>query len=100
MADVKVIATGDYHAIALKTDNSLWAAGSLGRRSTELNTQINDYIPVKIATDVRAISAGGGHTLFIKNDNSVWSMGYNSYGQLANGYRTGYSATPGRVDLP
>ncbi|MCK8496032.1 hypothetical protein M0L20_29470 [Spirosoma sp. RP8] len=100
MADVKAVAAGGSHAIALKTDNTLWAAGSLGRKASELNIQVNDYIPVKVATDVKAISAGGGHTLFIKTDNSVWSMGYNSYGQLANGFRTGYSTSPQRVTLP
>lgn len=43
------------------------------------------------------ISTRGGHVLLIKRDRSLWATGYNSYGQLMDGFTDITVTTPRRV---
>ncbi|MCL1875212.1 MAG: InlB B-repeat-containing protein [Synergistaceae bacterium] len=97
-SDWAVIAAGDDHSMAIKTDGSLWAwgwneYGQLGDGST-----INRRAPVRAgaANDWQTVSAGSDHTAAIKTDGSLWAWGYNYYGQLGNGTNTNNSS-PVRV---
>ena len=85
MDSVAVISAGGHHAMAIKTDGSLWAwgynyVGQLGDGTTnDKNT------PVKIMDSVTAVSSGGSHTMAIKTDGSLWAWGDNGNGEIGNG---------------
>lgn len=73
LTDVKAIAAGDRHSLALKNDGTLvgWGSNDKG--------QLN--IP-KDLTNVKAIAAGISHSLALKNDGTVVGWGNNDQGQL------------------
>lgn len=81
---VVAIACGSSHAVAIKSDGTVWVWGSAGIAG--------DYgiIPVQMAglTGVVAVSAGANHTLALKSDGRVWAWGKNNRGQLGNGNTT------------
>ena len=75
---------GGYHALALRTDGSLWAWGTnaygqLGDSTTSLRTT-----PVRIGllNNWKTIAASTSHSMAIKTDGTLWAWGRNDYGQL------------------
>jgi hypothetical protein len=72
LADVKAIAAGDRHSLALKNDGKVVA---WGYNRLNLLDIPNDL------TDVTAIAAGGSHSLALKNDGKVVAWGNNDLGQ-------------------
>ncbi len=95
LMDVSMIAAGDYHALALMTDGTVWtwgynAHGELGdgtttNRSNPVQVKLSDGTPL---TDVIAIAGGRYHSVALKTDGTVWSWGYNSNKQIGNGNTT------------
>ena len=87
------------HAIAQKTDGSLWAWGcySCGNHPIGLGNYYSE-VPTRVGTDTSwvAVSTGLGHTLALKSDGSLWAWGYNRDGQLGDGTTTG-SPVPKRI---
>ena len=91
LTDVKAIAAGNMHSIALKSDGTVWAwgwnqYGGLGDGTS--GSPANDkYTPVPVSglTGVAAIAAGGYHSMALKDDGTVWAWGNNAYGQLGDG---------------
>jgi alpha-tubulin suppressor-like RCC1 family protein len=87
-ADWFVIVAGAMHALALKTDKTLWAWGSNGAGELGINDTDQRNSPTQsfITTqDWSAIAAGEGHSLALKIDNTLWTWGYNYDGQLGLG---------------
>src|SRR5215208_1144181 len=87
LSDVKAIAGGFYHSLALKNDGTVWAWGS--NKYSQLGdgtTTTNSSTPVQVSglSDVKAISSGGYHGLALKNDGTLWAWGRNDYGQLGD----------------
>ncbi|MGK0189489.1 MAG: alpha-tubulin suppressor-like RCC1 family protein [Verrucomicrobiales bacterium] len=92
--------------MALKSDGTLWAAGSnatygtLGVGEGAVIFEGQEITPVLVQVgadnDWASISAGQGHTLAIKTDGSFWAWGVNDRGQLGDGSRT-HRFTPFRV---
>jgi len=88
------IASGAYHAMAIKTDGTLWAwggnnFGGLGQGNT---TNYSSPVQVGALTTWDKI-AGGPHASYaIKTDGAFWSWGYNHEGQLGVGNQTNYSS--------
>jgi len=93
---VSAVSVNWQHAVYLKTDGTLWAAGANGQGQLGDGTNINRFSAVQVATDVAAASAGGAHTMFLKKDGSLWAVGQNSSGQLGDG-TTADRSTPVQV---
>jgi alpha-tubulin suppressor-like RCC1 family protein len=95
---VAKLAAGDYHTVAVTSDDAVlaWGANWFGQLGD--GTTTNRFNPVAVSglSDVKVIAAGSRHTLAVLEDGSVWSWGRNDYGQLGNGNRAD-QWTPTRV---
>jgi alpha-tubulin suppressor-like RCC1 family protein len=79
-------ATCGNHALALKSDGSLWAWGNNDVGALGDGTTIVRSAPIKIGTSTwKTISAGNLHSLGIKTDGTLWVWGYNFNYQLGDG---------------
>jgi len=72
LGEVKAVAAGGNHSLALKSDGTVVAWGD--------NTYGQSTVPGGFP-DAVAISAGGAHTLALKKDGTVVAWGDNSFGQ-------------------
>lgn len=95
-----VAATSGGHALALRSDGTVWAWGS------NLFGQLGDgtlrnrwtWQAVQGLTGIVAVAAGNDHSVAVKSDGTVWAWGYNGLGQLGDGtqtLRTGPVMVPG-----
>ena len=92
------IASGRAHAIALKSDGTVWAWGYNDDGQLGDGTTTNRSTPVQISglSDVTAIAGGWSHTIALKSDGTVWAWGNNEDGRLGDGTTTS-SSTPVQV---
>lgn len=109
MSDVKDMAAGGAHSIALKNDGTAytWGVnnyGQIGIKKGEFQYAVgNESIycqatPKKIAENVEAIAAGGFMTMYRSADGVLRTVGCNLYGQLGIG-TTDSISTPHAVYL-
>jgi len=104
LTGVTAIAGGFEHALALKSDGTVWAwglqsFGELGNGTfgnPGLQTGSDKPLQVLGLTGVKAIAAVGFHSLALQSDGTVWAWGDNAYGELGNGTYTN-SNTPVQV---
>ena len=89
-AEVKALAGGQGHSLALRSDGTVWAWGlnQDGRLGDGTNTDSSTPVQVKDPNEptgylsgVTAIAAGGSHNLALKDDGTVWAWGSNTGGQ-------------------
>jgi alpha-tubulin suppressor-like RCC1 family protein len=87
LTNVRCIAAGDAHSLALTTDGMLWAWGNNSYGQLGDGTTENRIRPVKIQnlTNILAVVAGSQHNLVLRSDGTVWAWGGNSLGQLGDG---------------
>jgi hypothetical protein len=100
LSDVKAVASGGAHSLALKNDGTLWAWGYNYFGQLGDNTNTNSNVPVQVSnlSGVQAIAAGSlHHSLALKNDGTLWAWGANGTGQLGDGTNAD-SNTPVQVD--
>lgn len=84
LTNVKAIAAGEIHSLALKEDGTVWTWGAPmdGITSTLTATKekgLSDFF------DIIAIDAGGTHSIALKSDGSVFAWGANNFGQIGVG---------------
>lgn len=84
------IGGGAYHAVALKSDGSLWAWGFNAYGQLGDGTTTERYYPVQIGTGyISVATSGNAHfNAALKSDGSLWAWGLNSYGQIGDGTKT------------
>jgi alpha-tubulin suppressor-like RCC1 family protein len=83
---VKSVSAGCAHALALKTDGTVYAWGRNYNGQLGNGTTNRADVPTRVnISGVRAIAAGCTHSLALRNDGTVWAWGYNYFGQLGNG---------------
>ncbi|WP_240416785.1 fibronectin type III domain-containing protein [Paenibacillus periandrae] len=87
LINIKQVAAGRYHTLALKDDGTVWSWGSNSYGQLGDGTKLYKLTPVQVTnlTNVKAIVANGYFTLALKNDGTVWAWGSNSTGQLGDG---------------
>ncbi|MDR2560491.1 MAG: Ig-like domain-containing protein [Holophagales bacterium] len=83
------------HAVAIKSDGTLWAWGSNQSGQLGDGTDIDRKAPVRVgeASDWAGVPAGWYHTLALRTGGStLWAWGRNQYGQLGDGTTTTINA--------
>jgi len=88
LLDIRAIAGGTNHSLALRSDGSVWAWGNndygqLGNNRTEPS-----LVPVPViglTSGIRAIAAGDSYSLALASDGTIWAWGKNDNGQLGDG---------------
>jgi alpha-tubulin suppressor-like RCC1 family protein len=95
------IAAGYDHAVAMKTDGTVWAWGGNSNGQLGNGTTSGSVIPVQVTemSGVEAVAAGEKDTVTLRIDATVWAWGYNFYGQLGNN-STADSSIPVQALLP
>jgi hypothetical protein len=90
-ADWCQVAAAYSHALALKSDGTLWEWGRTGLSaltSPQSQGQAGRVTPLtRIGTDSNwtHLAVGSGHCLALKRDGSLWGWGQNDQGQVGNG---------------
>jgi len=96
LTGITAIEGSDNHAVALKSDGTVWAWGRnlVGQLGDDTNVQRNTPVQVlkgasssatPYLTGVIAISSHGPWSLALKSDGTVWAWGFNATGQLGDG---------------
>jgi alpha-tubulin suppressor-like RCC1 family protein len=89
--DIKVgnnvvqVAAGYFHALAVRSDGTVWAWGDNADGQLGDGTRTNRSTPAQVTglTGVfTQVAAGTEYTVILGTDGSVWGMGYNGLGQL------------------
>jgi alpha-tubulin suppressor-like RCC1 family protein len=80
---VVAIAAGEERSLALCSDGTLAAWGSIGGTNTLIPVAIS-YSGSFAGKLIKSISTGGDHSHILFSDGTVASWGYNSFGQLGN----------------
>jgi len=110
VSEVKMIAAGGQHSMALLRDGSVLAWGSnwngqLGNGKVGKGT--HSAVPRPVAgsegkgelANIVSIAAGGLHSLAVKADGTVYAWGYNGTGQVPEGGRDGFWGTGGKLNV-
>ena len=87
-ADWRRVAGSHTHALAVKTDGSLWGWGFNGSgAAAQAPPRERVTEPTRIGTDTdwTQIAVGAGHCLALKRDGSLWAWGQNEHGQVGDG---------------
>ncbi len=95
------IAAGYDHAVAMKTDGTVWAWGGNSNGQLGNGTTSGSVIPVQVTamSGAETVAAGEKDTVTLRIDGTVWAWGYNAYGQLGNN-STADSSIPVQALLP
>lgn len=82
-----VAATGAFHCMAVKNDNTVWSWGRNTYGNLGDNTVTNRFTPVQMLgiSDVAGMAAGTNFSILYKTDGTFWGCGRNASGQLGDG---------------
>lgn len=82
-----ITATGAFHVMAVKNNNTVWAWGRNTYGNLGDNTVVNQWTPVQMIgiSDVDGMAAGTNFSLVYKTDGTFWGCGRNASGQLGDG---------------
>src|SRR2546430_2157764 len=96
--DLTQVAAGLVHALAVRSDGTVWAWGGNAQGELGDGSTIERSEPVQVAglTGVTQVAAGS-FSLALRSDGTVWAWGANSHGQLGRKTVTDHEVTPARV---
>ncbi len=82
-----ITATGAFHCLAVKNDNTVWAWGRNTYGNLGDGTTTSSSVPVKMqnASSIAGMAAGTNFSLLYKSDGTFWACGRNASGQLGDG---------------
>lgn len=91
------LATGRYHAAALKSDGTVWTWGRNGVGQIGDGTGFNQEVPVQVPglSGVAGIAAGSRHLLALKADGTVWAWGADYLGSDSFDFHSVPTQVPG-----
>lgn len=105
LTNVVQISAGSWHAVALKTDGTVWSwgynyYGQLGN-SKNIGTHEPNYIPSQIEglSAIKKVEAGFWHTTAVNTKNIMYSWGYNESGQLGYESESNVSYIPKEMNI-
>jgi len=97
LQDVKKVAAGGQHSLAIKEDGTLWAWGdnSSGQLGDGTSDGSAHPLPTKVPdlTQVKDVAASSAHSVAVKEDGTVWAWGLGDNGELGGGSRV-FSVRP------
>ncbi|MCK9613724.1 MAG: T9SS type A sorting domain-containing protein [Bacteroidales bacterium] len=82
-----LVATGAFHCMAVKNDNTVWAWGRNTYGNLGDNSVTHRSLPVQMIgmSDVGGMAAGTNFSILYKTDGTFWGCGRNLSGQLGDG---------------
>jgi len=86
-ATTLAIAAGQGHALALRSDGTVWAWGANHYGQLGVPGVSFAEFPMRVAglSNIVSIAAGADHSLAVQSNGHVWAWGANESGQLGNG---------------
>ena len=94
----KSVSCGYAHALAIKTDGTLWSWGKDDYGQLGNNSLVHQSSPtqtVATGTNWKSVSCGDYHSAAIKTDGTLWNWGRNNVGQLGdNSATTAHKSSP------
>ncbi|PQP84142.1 hypothetical protein C0Q44_05975 [Paenibacillus sp. PCH8] len=104
LQDIKGVAAGAYHSLALTTDGDVYSFGAGNSGQLGLGSDLGSkHTPTKIANlaEVKQVAAGRSHSLALTVTGSVYSFGgggvNDNFGQLGHGDWSGKN-TPTKIE--
>lgn len=96
------IAMGKTHAIAIRSDGTLWGWGSGTYGENGANTGAAQLTPKQIGTDTNwaSVSVSLYSSFAIKTNGELWSWGRNDYGQLGQNTSGSPVLVPAKITTP
>jgi alpha-tubulin suppressor-like RCC1 family protein len=89
LTGVTQVSAGAYHALARKSDGTVWSWGAGVNSYGQLGRGGLPGLPSPVTTlpagTYDAVAAGGDFSLALRNDGTVWAWGANNQGQLGDG---------------
>ncbi len=85
---VKQVSAGWSHALALKSDGTVWAWGANDSFQLGKAERTDSLVPIQVkalGNHVIAVAAAASSSYALKADGSVWAWGENDRGQLGDG---------------
>jgi alpha-tubulin suppressor-like RCC1 family protein len=91
LSNIVAISAGWDHALALRSDHTVWAWGLNGVGELGDGTTNNQTSAIQVTTlsNIIAVSGGDWHSSALASDGIVWKWGRNDVGQLGNGSSDG-----------
>lgn len=82
-----IMATGAFHCLAVKTDNTVytWGRNTYGNLGDGTTTHRSSPVLMTNATSIAGMAAGTNFSLLYKTDGTFWGCGRNLSGQLGDG---------------
>ncbi|WP_295825410.1 hypothetical protein [uncultured Microbacterium sp.] len=97
------LAAGTNHSLALTTDHAVYAWGDNSNGQLGTGDRDSRTTPTAITfptgISITSLAAGRNHSLALDADHNVYAWGWNGYGQLGTGDRTG-KPTPTPITFP
>jgi alpha-tubulin suppressor-like RCC1 family protein len=97
LSDVKAVAAGLNHSVAIREDGTVWVWGSnrAGQQGNGTTAGANN-LPVQLAgvSGVADVIAKANHTVALMQDGTAWAWGDKGSGQWGNGFTVDGSSTP------
>lgn len=84
----KMVATGSFFTLGIKSDGSLWAWGRNSNGQLGDGTTVDRPKPVRVGENFAFVAAGISSSLGIKADGTLWGWGSNFAGTLGDGTKT------------